>query len=75
MIYVEDNVAIFNGSAKELTREFTLSLLSFKETLMREFDLSEDEIFNIISKCGEIAFMSIDERQEYLENLFEEKIV
>lgn len=75
MIYVKDNVAMFKGSAKELTREFTLSLLSFKETLMQEFDLSEDEIFNIISKCGEIAFMSIDERQEYLENLFEEKIV
>lgn len=75
MIYVEDNVAMFNGSAKELTREFTLSILSFKETLMKEFGLSEDEIFNIIAKCGEIAFMSIDERQEYLEKLFEEKLI
>lgn len=72
MIHVEDNIVALNGTAKELTKEFTHCVLSFKETLMTEFQLSEEEIYRIIAKCGEIAFMSNEERQSYLNYLLEE---
>ncbi len=72
MIHIENNIATFNGTAKELTKEFTHCILSFKETMMNEFQLKEEEIYKIIAKCGEIAFMSTDERQKYLNSLVED---
>lgn len=62
---------MLKGTPKELTKEFTHCILSFKETMMNEFQLKEEEIYKIIAKCGEIAFMSNEERQEYLNALLE----
>lgn len=66
MIYAKGSVAKFEGTPKELTFELTHLLLGFKYNMMKEFNLSEEEIYNVISKCGEIAFMSNKERQEYI---------
>ena len=71
VIHIEDNVVMLKGTPKELTKEFTQCILSFKETMMTEFQLKEEEIYKIIAKCGEIAFMSNEERQEYLNALLE----
>jgi hypothetical protein len=71
VIHIEDNVVMLKGTPKELTKEFTHCILSFKETMMNEFQLKEEEIYKIIAKCGEIAFMSNEERQEYLNALLE----
>jgi hypothetical protein len=72
MITIEGSTAQYNGTIKELVLEFTHLILGFKQTMMKEFDLSEEEIYKIIAKCGEIAFMSNEERQEYLNSLLEE---
>lgn len=72
MITIEGNTAHYNGTVKELVLEFTHLILGFKQTMMKEFGLSEEEIYKIIAKCGEIAFMSNEERQEYLNSLLEE---
>lgn len=73
MIHIEDNIVTLKGTPKELTKEFTHCILSFKETMMSEFQLKEEEIYKIIAKCGEIAFMSTEERQKYLNSLLEER--
>lgn len=72
MIIIQKNISQFEGTAKELTFEFTHLLLGFKTTMMKEFHLTEEEILKIIAKCGEIAFMTVEERQEYLETLLED---
>lgn len=69
MITVNKNIAQFEGTAKELTFELTHLLLGFKQNLIKEFGVTEEEALNIISKCGEIAFMSNKEREEYLKEL------
>lgn len=73
MITVNKNIAQFEGTAKELTFELTHLLLGFKQNLVKEFGITENEALNIISKCGEIAFMSNKEREEYLQELEERK--
>ena len=72
MITISGNIANFEGTAKQLTLEFTHCILGFKYNLMKEFGLSENEVKEIIGKCGEIAFMSNKERQEYLNMLLGE---
>ena len=71
MITVNKNVAQFEGTAKELTFELTHLLLGFKQNLIKEFGVTEEETLYIISKCGEIAFMSNQERAKYLKELEE----
>lgn len=73
MITVNKNIAQFEGTAKELTFELTHLLLGFKQNLIKEFGVTEEEALNIIYKCGEIAFMSNEEREEYLSNLLKER--
>lgn len=70
MIKVNGAVTNISGTAKEITVEVTHLLLSFKSMLIEEWDLTEEEAFQIIAKCGEIAFMSTEERLEYIENNF-----
>lgn len=72
MITINGNIANFEGTARQLTLEFTHCILGFKYNMMKEFGLSEDEVKGIIGKCGEIAFMSNKERQEYLNMLLGE---
>lgn len=72
MIKANKSIVEFKGTSKELTFEFTNIILSFKTTLMNEFELSEDEVFQIIKLCGELAFMTTEERQQYLESLIDE---
>ena len=69
MITVNKNIAQFEGTAKELTFELTHLLWGFKQNLIKEFGVTEEEALNIISKCGEIAFMSNEEREEFLNAL------
>ena len=73
MIKVDKNIAQFEGTAKGLTFELTHLLLGFKQNLIKEFGVTEEEALNVIHKCGEIAFMSNEEREEYLSNLLEER--
>ncbi len=73
MIHINHDIGEFKGSAKELSLEFTHLILGFKQTMMKEFGLSEDEIFELISLCGKLAFMSVTERQQYLEKLLEKE--
>ena len=70
MIKVNGAVTNISGTAKEITVEVTHLLLSFKSMLTEEWGLSEEEAFKIIATCGEIPFMSNEERLEYLENNF-----
>lgn len=73
MIIAENGTSKFEGTPKELTLEFTSVIMGFKQTMITEFDLSEDEVFRIIKLCGEIAFMSDEERQDYLNHLLDEE--
>lgn len=70
MIKVNGAVTNISGTAKEITVEVTHLLLSFKSMLTDEWDLTEEEAFKIIATCGEIAFMSNEERLKYIENNF-----
>lgn len=69
MIRVNGSIAKFEGSAKELTLELTHLLLGFKSTMMKEFDLSEEDVLQVIGECGKIAFMSNEEREKYLDEI------
>lgn len=75
MITIQDGVSRFEGTAKELTLEFTHLILGFKYNMMKEFDLTEEQAYTLISKCGEIAFMSNEERREYLNRLMEDDVI
>ena len=74
MIYVQGSIATFEGTAKELTLEFTHCILGFKQSLIKEFNLSEEEVFAVIKQCGELAFMTVQERQQYLDMLLEKDV-
>lgn len=69
MIKIDKNIAQFEGTAKELTFELTHLLLGFKQNLIKEFGVTEKEALNVIHKCGEIAFMSNEEREKFLNEL------
>ena len=73
MITANKSVVHFEGTAKDLTFEFTHIILGFKENMIKEFGLTEDEIHNVIKICGEIAFMSNEERQEYIDILMDKE--
>lgn len=73
MIHINHDSGEFKGSARELSLEFTHLVLGFKQTMIKDFGLSEDETFELISLCGKLAFMSAKERQQYLENLLEKE--
>ena len=73
MIMICGNEGKITGTPKEITLEFTHLILLFKTTLMKDFDLSETAVYDIIKKCGEIAFMSSVERQKLLDELIEDK--
>lgn len=69
MLEVNGSLAKIEGTAKEITFELTHLLLSFKSTLMKEFEISEEDAMQIIAKCGEIAFMSNEERAKVLDEM------
>ena len=69
MIHIEKDVAEFNGTAKELTYEFTHLILSYKYNIMKEFGVSDIESNEIIARCCEIAVMTNEDRQEFLDTM------
>jgi len=69
MITIDGKIGNFRGTAKELTFEFIHLLLGFKQNLIKEFNLSEQEALEIIEQCGKIAYMNTSERTEFLNNL------
>lgn len=69
MIMVGNNVTRIEGEPKELMTELTVLLSSFKETLRKEYNLSNECCNNILLKAFEIASMTNRERKEYLDEL------
>ncbi len=72
MIEAKGNVVHIEGDSKEICTELTYLLSSFKETLIKEYDVTEDNASLVIAECCKIAFMDNLQRKEYLDNLVEE---
>lgn len=69
MIEVNNEIVRMNGEPKELCVELTYLLSSFKDTMIKEFHVSEENISLAIAECCKIAFMSPIERKQYLDEL------
>ena len=69
MIEVNKNIVHIEGEPRDLCVELTYLLSSFKDTMIKEFDVSEQDIALAIAECCRIAFMSPLERKEYLDEL------
>lgn len=72
MIKVNKNTVHLEGEPKDLCIELTYLLSSFKDTMIKEFKVSEENISKIILECCNIAFMNNIERKKYLDNLVQE---
>jgi hypothetical protein len=69
MIEVNKNIVRIEGDSKDLCVELTYLLSSFKDTMIKEFEVSEENISLIMAECFKIAFMSNIERKQYLDEL------
>lgn len=69
MITVDGSLAKFEGTAKELSFEFTHCVLGFKYNIMKEFGLSDEESNEVIAKCCEIAVMTNEDRKKFLDSM------
>lgn len=72
MIHAEKEIIKLEGEPKELCVELTYLLSSFKDTMIKEFKVSEEDISKIILECCNIAFMNNIERKKYLDNLVQD---
>lgn len=72
MIEVNNNIVHIEGDSKDLCVEFTYLLSSFKDTMVKEFNISEEDISRIILECCNIAFMNNIERKQYLDKLVQD---
>ena len=69
MIEVNKNIVHLEGDPKDLCVELTYLLSSFKDTMIKEFGVSNDDASLAIAECCRIAFMDSYERKQYLDEL------
>lgn len=69
MIEVNKNIVKFEGEPRDLCIELTYLISSFKDTMVKEFKVSEEDISLAISECCRIGFMNPIQRKLYLDEL------
>lgn len=69
MIMVKGNTSKFEGHPKDLCVELTYLLSSFKDTLIKEYNISDKDANTAIAECCNIAFMNAFDRKNYLDKL------
>lgn len=69
MIIVTDNVTRIEGDPKQLMIEVTMLLSSIKETLRKEYKMSNEDCNKVLAKMCEVAFMDNLTRKQYLDEL------
>lgn len=69
MIIVTDNVTRIEGDPKQVMIELTMLLASFKETLRKEYNMTDEQGNMILSKAYEIAMMDNYSRKIMLDEL------
>lgn len=74
MIIVADNVTRIEGDPKQIMTELTLLLSSFKETLKKEYKMSEEDCNKVLAKSCEIAFMDNWSRKQMLDDMESENV-
>ena len=72
MIEVNKNIVHIEGDSRDLCVELTYLLSSFKDTMIKEFKIKEEDISRIIIECCNIAFMDNTARKQYLDNLVQD---
>ena len=73
MLYVEGNAARIEGEhPRDLCAELTLLLSAFRDTLVKEYQVSEEEVNMAVGESVKVAFMSPLERKQHLDNLVED---
>ena len=69
MLLIIDNVTRIEGDPKQIMTELTLLLSSFKETLKKEYEMSEEDCNKVLAKSCKIAFMDNWERKQMLDDM------
>ena len=69
MIEVNKNVVHLEGEPRDLCVELTYLISSFKDNMIKEFKVSEEDIILAISECCRIGFMDPIQRKQYLDEL------
>lgn len=69
MIYTKGNVTKIKGHPRDLCIELTYLLSSFRDTLVKEYEVSEEDVNMAVGECVKVAFMSPLERKQHLDNL------
>lgn len=69
MIEVNKNIVHLEGEPRDLCIELTYLISSFKDTMVKEFKVSEKEVTSAITECCRIGFMSPLQRKQYLDEL------
>lgn len=69
MLLVTDNVTRIEGDPKQLVTELTILLSSFKATLKKEYQMSEEDCNSVLAESCKIAFMDNYSRKQYLDEL------
>lgn len=69
MIIVTDNVTRIEGDPKQLMTELTILLSSFKATLKKEFEMTEEQVNSVLAESCRIAFMDNMSRKKMLDEL------
>lgn len=69
MIYVKEEVTIVEGHPRDVCVELTNLLSSFRDTLLKEYKVSEEDANMAVGECVKVAFMSPLERKQHLDNL------
>lgn len=71
MIFSKDRTTLIEGTAREVVMDLTSILVSFRESLSKEYKMTEEEILQVVGKCGQIAFMDKREILKELDDLEE----
>ena len=69
MIEVNKNIVHLEGEPRDLCVELTYLISSFKDNMIKEFKVSEEDISLAISECCRIGFMDPIQRKQYLDEL------
>ena len=69
MIRADKSVVSLEGSAQELSIELTYIIAGFKESMMKEFNMDEEQAIDVINKFSKIAFMNNIQRKLFLDKL------
>lgn len=72
MIEVLKDVVHLEGEPRDLCVEITYLLSAFKDTMIKEYQCSEQDVISAMSECCKIAFMNNIERKYYLDELVQD---